>query len=169
MPEAIISPYLGSQLGGSGGGLTTFRWEEASDLEAGNSGGRQWALGDAGKGGTLYVPVDMDVVRLSLEVRYRDPNATTDIIQGAVTVQLQQVDGGDDINDDDQSDIAGTAVSLSAIANGTGKRRGTAVVEPDGVVISAGTWIRPITTSPNRAANADTSNRSVFTVVLREV
>ena len=169
MPEAIISPHLGSQLGGSGGGLITFRWEESSDLEASNDSGRQWSLGDGAEGGTLYVPVDMEVAHLSLEIRYRDPDSTTDIIQGPVTVSLHQVDGGDDVNDDDVSEITGTAVSFSAIANGTGKRRGTAVVGPDGVVILAGTWIRPQTTAPRNAIAADTGNRANFTVGMREV
>ena len=167
MTRAPITQYLGSQMGG-GTPLAPFWWEESSNLQASNNGGRQWSLGNANKGGTVYIPVGMEVAYVALEIRYSSPDGSTDIVQGSVTVQLETVNGIDTTDDSDVSPIDGATVSFNAIANGTGKRRGTAVVEPDGVVITGGSWIRPVTTAPTNSRAGDTPNRSVFTVWLRQ-
>ena len=110
----------------------------------------------------------MEVAYLALEIRFWDPDGSTDIVQEVVRVALQSVDGGDTINDSDLSEIAGAAVVSGNVRDGSGGRRTVKVVEPDGVVISAGTWIRPVTTSPVSGDDDNTSNRAVFTVWLRQ-
>ena len=166
--RSIVGPHLGSRSRGGVGSLIPVWWEEGSDLEVSNSGGRQWAMGHSNEGTAFYVPEDMDIAYLELEIHYKEPSGSTDIIQGQAKVQLQLV-GDDDLTDDtDLELIDGTELVIGPVADGSRKRHVGVVTQPKGIVIRAGSWIRPVTTAPQNAIAADTGNRSAFTCWLRQ-
>lgn len=143
--------------------LISFWWEQNSDVETTAQGGRHWALGNGGDGPSLYIPIAVEVVSLTLEMRLKSPEATANLVTAVTTVSIERVVGGDTNTDRSGATISGLTVSTTATSSGDAVRRKTAVLTPSSTIsIAAGSWIRPITTAP---ANATGSN-TMGTVVL---
>lgn len=140
-------------------------WEERGELHAASHGGRQWGLGHAGAGGGVYIPEDVTVIAIALELR-RSTGADLDLIVPASTVELEIIGTFDTDTDRASGSITGTSVTAPAVSSSDNIRRSTATSTPTGVTISGGSWIRPITTAPatNPPGN---SGQGVFTVWLQ--